>query len=283
MNINWYPGHMKKTRELLQSSLKLVDIVIELLDSRIPISSKNPDIDKIVNNKPRVVVMNKSDLSSEAGNKAWEEYYKKQNVPVVFINAINNMGTEKIIKKINNVLEEKMKQKQKKGIKSTSVRAMIVGVPNVGKSTLINSLAGRKGAKTGNRPGVTKGKQWIKLKGDIELLDTPGILWPKFDDENVALKLAFTGAIRDEILDTETLALKLIEKLHSIDKSLIENRYDIETSEKTPLEIMESIAEKRMCILKGGEVDYTRVSNLILDEFRKGVMGRITLDYPQED
>ncbi|SCG83469.1 hypothetical protein DW1_1901 [Proteiniborus sp. DW1] len=282
MNINWYPGHMKKTKDLITSNLKLVDIVIELLDSRIPYSSKNPDIDKLINNKPRIVVMNKSDLSNEKGNQKWIDYYKSTAQSVILANSINNIGTNNIINEANKVLEEKLELREQKGIRSSSVRAMIVGIPNVGKSTLINSLSGRKGAQTGNRPGITKGKQWIKLKGNIELLDTPGILWPKFDDINVALNLAFTGAIKDEIMDIETLALKLIERLCDQEKTLLENRYDIKVDNCEPIEVMEKIAFKRGCLLKKEEIDYTRVSHLILDEFRRGLIGRITLEYPED-
>lgn len=282
MNINWYPGHMKKTKDLLQNNLKLVDIVIELLDSRIPLSSKNPEIEKIIKDKPRIIIMNKSDLSSEDANKVWINYYKSLNVPVVLVNAMSSTGTDKIMNAINRAMSEKIRAKAEKGIKNTTIRAMIAGIPNVGKSTLINALAGRKGAKTGNKPGITKGKQWIKLRGNVELLDTPGILWPKFDDQNVALNLAFTGAIRDEIMDIETLGLKLVERLISIDNSLLETRYNIEILGNSPLEVVEMIANKRGCILKGGEIDYTRVAHLILDEFRRGYIGRITLDYPED-
>lgn len=282
MNINWYPGHMKKTKDLLQSNLKLVDIVIELLDSRIPLSSKNPDIDKIIKDKPRVVLMNKSDLSNNNANKAWSKYYEEKKIPVVLINAIGSSGTDEIMNIINKVMNDKIKAKSGRGIINTSIRAMIVGIPNVGKSTLINSLAGRKGAKTGNRPGVTKGKQWVKLKGNIELLDTPGILWPKFDDQNVALNLAFTGAIKDEIMDIETLSLKLVERLMCIDKNLLEKRYDLTIQGNSPLEVLDMIAIKRGCILKGREIDYTRVAHLILDEFRRGYIGRISLEYPED-
>lgn len=283
MNINWYPGHMKKTKELLEENLKLVDIVIELLDARIPISSKNPQVDRIIADKPRIVLMNKSDLASQEANDMWKNYFAKQGVSVLFINATYNTGNEKIIEEIQNILKEKIDKRKAKGIKHTVVRAMIVGIPNVGKSTLINSLAGRKGAKTGNRPGVTKCKQWIKLRGNIELLDTPGILWPKFEDKRVALKLAFTGAIRDEVMDTETLALKLLEEILKKDKLLLEKRYGIEiTEEETALSVMEAIAKKRGCIIRGGEPDYTRVSGVILDEFRHGTIGRITLDYPTQ-
>lgn len=282
MNINWYPGHMKKTKDLIINNLKLVDLVIELLDSRIPYSSKNPNIDIIVSNKPRVIIMNKSDLSNEKGNQKWVEYYKSQNIPVILFDATSNVGIGSIMEEANKAVIEKIKAREQKGIKNTSIRAMIVGIPNVGKSTLINSLAGRKGAQTGNRPGITKGKQWIKLKGNIELLDTPGILWPKFEDKDVALNLAFTGAIKDEIMDIETLAFKLIEKLNNIDPVLLENRYEINIESNKPLEIMDKIAIKRGCIIKNQEIDYTRVSHLILDEFRRGLIGRITLEYPED-
>lgn len=282
MNINWYPGHMKKTKDLIMENLKLVDIIIELLDSRIPYSSKNPDIDKIIKNKPRIIVMNKSDLSNEKANHRWIEYYKREKTVVVLANSVNGLGMNKIIDAAHNAVKNKMEAREKKGIKSTSIRAMIVGIPNVGKSTLINSLAGRKGARTGNKPGITKGKQWIKLKGNIELLDTPGILWPKFDDENVALNLAFTGAIKDEIIDIETLALKLIEKLNNNYGDLLEKRFDISIHKDKPIEIMNNIAIKRGCLLKREEIDYSRVSHLILDEFRKGLIGKITLEYPED-
>lgn len=274
---------MKKTKELLIENLKLVDIVIEILDARIPLSSKNPIIDKIINDKPRIVLMNKSDLASESANDIWKKYFEDNNIPVLFINATYNTGTEKILDEINKILKDKIDKRKARGIKNTVIRAMIVGIPNVGKSTLINSLSGRKGAKTGNRPGITQHKQWIKLKGNIDLLDTPGILWPKFEDKRVALKLAFTGAIRDEVLDRETLALKLIEELMQEDGKLLEERFKIEiTEDDTALSIMEEIALKRGCIIRGGETDFTRVSGIILDEFRRGTIGRITLDYPKK-
>ncbi len=282
MNINWYPGHMKKTKDLISNNLKLVDLVIELLDSRIPYSSKNPDIDKLIGNKPRIVVMNKSDLSNEKANRKWIDYYKSTAHSVILANSINNIGTNNIIIEANKAIEEKLQLREQKGIRNTSIRAMIVGIPNVGKSTLINSLAGRKGAQTGNRPGITKGKQWIKLRGNIELLDTPGILWPKFDDKNVALNLAFTGAIKDEIMDIETLALRLIERLSEKERTLLESRYDIKVENDEPIEVMEKIGFKRGCLLKKEEIDYTRVSHLILDEFRRGFIGRITLEYPED-
>jgi ribosome biogenesis GTPase A len=282
MNINWFPGHMKKTRDLLIQNLKLVDIVYELLDARIPMSSKNPEIDKLVSNKPRIIILNKSDLSSDEGNEKWMEFYNKENTNTVLINAVKGVGVNDLLHKSHLIMEDKINRLKSKGIKNKPIRAMIVGIPNVGKSTLINALAGRKSAKTGNRPGVTKGKQWIKLKGNLELLDTPGILWPKFEDENVALNLAFIGAIKDEIMDVETLALRLIERLSIMYPELIRKRYNVEITGREPLEIFNSIAVKRGCLIKGGEIDYSRAAHLVLDEFRRGIIGRITLEYPNK-
>lgn len=281
MNINWYPGHMKKTRESIQENLSNVDLVIELLDARIPYSSRNPIIDEIVKNKPRVIILNKSDLSDKRLNTIWMNYFRDKGVSAITFNSL----TDKVDKLINlsiDATKEKRASLEKKGVINRPVRAMIIGIPNVGKSTLINNLTGRKGAKTGNKPGITRQNQWIKIKGKIELLDTPGILWPKFEDKKVGLNLAFTGAIKDDILDTETLALKLVEKIISIDEGYLNNRYDIIAKNKTSLEVMEDIAKRRGCIIRGGEIDYTKVSHIILDEFRKGIIGNITLELPKE-
>ena len=282
MNINWYPGHMKKTRESIEKNLSLVDVVFELIDSRIPNSSQNPVIDNILGNKPRIIIMNKADLSDSSTNKQWQDYFNQKGITSILFDSLSGRGIDKLLSLSKEVTEEKRVAYEKRGVINRPIRAMILGVPNVGKSTIINTLAGRKSAKTGNRPGVTKINQWIKIKGVLELLDTPGILWPKFEDEEVGLNLAFTGAIKDEILDTDTLALRLLEKLIYISPELLEDRYNIELENKTPLEIMEAIAAKRGCLIKGGEIDYTKVSNIILDEFRKGIIGNITLELPKE-
>ena len=282
MNINWYPGHMKKTRESIEKNLKMVDVVYELIDARIPYSSQNPLIDTIIKDKPRIVILNKYDLADASANQMWKKYFEDKNINAVLLNSIHGKGVDKLISTSHEVTAEKRMGFEKRGVVSRPIRAMIIGIPNVGKSTLINSLSGRKGAKTGNRPGITRTNQWIKIKGKLELLDTPGILWPKFEDRKVGLNLAFTGAIKDEILDTETLALRLVEKLIKISPELLENRYNIEVDENG-LETMERIAKKRGCIIRGGEIDYTKVSNIILDEFRKGIIGNITLEYPREE
>lgn len=282
LHINWYPGHMKKTKDLLRDNLKLVDAVVELLDSRIPFSSKNPDIDRFVGDKPRVVVLNKSDLADKEKLDSWVEYYKKQGIKAIPVDTSRGMGLNKIINECKNVTREKMNNLKEKGRKERAIRIMIVGVPNVGKSSIINKLTGRKSAQTGDKPGVTKGKQWVRLKGDLELLDTPGILWPKFEDQEVALNLAFTRAIKDEILDVETLALKLIERLMDIEPEKLKARYKLEELGSTPLETMDMIGRKRGFITGRKELDYTRIATTVLNEFRDGKIGKITLETPED-
>lgn len=281
MNINWYPGHMKKTKESIQDNLKLVDVIFELIDSRIPYSSRNPMIDSIVGNKPRIIILNKSDLADPKANIIWQDYFYNKNSPSVLINSLKGKGIDKLIALSNEVTSEKKLSYEKRGVKNLPIRAMIIGIPNVGKSTLINTLSGRRGAKTGNKPGITKTNQWIKTKGNIELLDTPGILWPRFEDQQVGLNLAFTGAIKDEILDVETLALKFIENINKIYPQVLADRYRIKLEDKTAIEILDSIGSKRGCIVKGGEIDYTKTSNIVFDDFRKGNMGKITLELPE--
>jgi ribosome biogenesis GTPase A len=282
MNINWYPGHMKKTKDLLQENLKLVNIVIEVIDARIPIASKNPDFDQLFRDKKRLIVLNKYDLADPNLNKVWEEYYRSMGWSVVLYNSTNNKELRKLENAIADASKEITERYRKKGIQNKTIKAMIVGIPNVGKSTLINSLARRKSAKTGNMPGVTKGKQWIHLTGNIDLLDTPGILWPKFDDEQGALHLAFTGAIKDEVLVLEEIALKFVEKMEELNKTdAILEKYQIEKGEK-PLDILDNIAFKKGFIINRTEIDYLRVANLLLNDYRSGKLGLITLEKPEE-
>lgn len=279
-NINWYPGHMKKTRELIKDNLKLVDLVIEVLDARIPISSRNPIIDELVGSKPRVIALNKTDIASDKETKRWSEYFANEGSTPVAINAQSGSGVSnllKLLERIENQLSEgKMRQKP--------LRMMIVGVPNVGKSSLINRLTGRKATQIGNRPGVTKGKQWLRLKNGMELLDTPGILWPKFEDNRVGIYLAFCGSIKDEILDLPTLALELIKVLRRDYPSLLLERYKLDDSclEYEDVELLDEICRRRGYILPGKRIDYDRAGKAILDDFRSGKIGRITLEIAGE-
>lgn len=282
LHINWYPGHMKKTKELVQNNLKLVDVVIELLDARIPLSSKNPDIDRLAKDKPRVVVLNKSDLSDKVKLNKWISYYQSKGIKAIPVDTLKGSGVNKIVEECKNVTKEKMDSLKEKGRKERAIRVMIVGVPNVGKSSLINKLTGRKSTQTGDRPGVTKGKQWVRLKGNLELLDTPGILWPKFENQEIALNLAFTRAIKDEILDIDTLGLKFIEKLSNIEPEKLMARYKLDKIGEEPLETMEMIGRKRGFILGKNELDYTRIAKTVLNEFREGKIGQITLEVPED-
>ena len=282
LNINWYPGHMKKTRELVSNNLKLVDVVIELLDARIPYSSKNPDIDRLVGDKPRIVLLNKADLCKKEDLDMWISYYAKKGIKALTINSMTGVGVNKIGAECKALTKDMIEKFEEKGRKARGIRLMIVGVPNVGKSSLINKLSGRKSAQTGDRPGVTKGKQWVKIRGNMELLDTPGILWPKFDDQNVALNLAFTRAIKDEILDIETLGLRLIEKLSVIAPESLMERYKLDEIHPMGIDTMEAIGRKRGFIMGNKEIDYTRVATTVLNEFRDGKIGKITLERPSE-
>lgn len=276
MNINWYPGHMKKTIEDIQAKTKLVDFYIEIIDSRIPIASRNPLLAKTLANKKGLLILNKSDLSDEAQNKKWVEKLSNEKDNAILYSA-QNPNVNLVIDASFKLMEEEIKRKNDRGVNMGPLRAMIVGIPNSGKSTFINGVSKRKATKTGNRPGITKTNQWIKINPNLHLLDTPGVLWPKFEDQNIARNLAFTGAIKDEIMDIETLALKLIEKLEKIDPTILEKRYSI-TSGPQPIDTMEKIGRARGALLRGNEIDYTKVANIVLDEFRKGVLGRITLE-----
>ncbi len=281
MNINWYPGHMKKTIEDIEKKLKLVDFVIEIIDSRIPFSSRNPLFDDLFKNKKRLLIFNKSDLSDPKLNEEWMEKITDENNFAISYNAMKP-NENLVVKKSEKLMADEIKKYEDKGLNKGPLRAMIVGIPNSGKSTFINSISGTKSAKTGNRPGVTKTNQWIKIHSKLHLLDTPGVLWPKFE-EKVGLNLAFTGAIKDEIMDRETLALKLIGKLKKIDPVALEERYKLSNIEdKEAIEIMDEIGKNRGALMRGGLIDYEKVSGIILDEFRKGTLGRITLEEPNE-
>ncbi len=273
-SINWYPGHMKKTRELISENLKLVDMVIEVIDARIPVSSRNPIIDEIVGKKPRIVLLNKSDLSDAAQNRAWGEHFEAQGYYGMAMNCMSGGG----VKELFRLLERLKADKNKEQVRNKPFRLMIVGVPNVGKSSLINRMTGKKSTKTGDRPGVTKGKQWLTLSNGMQLLDTPGILWPKFEDPKAGLDLAFCGSIKDEILDTATLALELIKVLQAEYPEQLMARYKIDEICEEALDTMEAIAVKRGWILSGKRIDYERCGRTILDEFRAGLIGRITLE-----
>lgn len=279
-SINWFPGHMAKTRRQIKESLSLVDAVIEIRDARIVSSSANPEIDEICSSKPRVILLNKSDLAEDSINKEWEKYLATDKVNVLPVNCITGKGLNNIKPVLNSLLKEKLERVKNKGIINYTIRAMVVGIPNVGKSSFINKMAKNNIAQIGDRPGVTKSKQWIKTSLGIELMDTPGILWPKFQDETVGLNLAFTGAIKDEIMDIEELALKLIEFLQNYYPDRIRERYKLEELSEIPLDNMEAIAKKRGAIVRGGEVDYNRVSIMLLDEFRGGKLGKISLERP---
>lgn len=276
-HINWYPGHMKKTRELIAENLKMVDIVIEVIDARIPVSSRNPIIDELVKNKRRLIILNKSDLSDPKANEAWAETFKKQGNLVLTMNCMTGIGVGQLYKLLSRLQDEKNEGQLRK----KTLRMMIVGVPNVGKSSLINRMTGKKSAKTGDRPGVTKGKQWLGLENGMQLLDTPGILWPKFEDPQVGLNLAFCGSIKDEILDTASLALELIKVLQRDYPQLLRERYKLDELDEDALVNMEAIAAKRGFILSGKRVDYERCARTVLDEFRGGKIGNITLEKVQ--
>lgn len=282
LHINWYPGHMKKTRDLVRNNLKLVDVVVELLDSRIPFSSRNPDIDNLAGNKPRVVILNKCDLADRAKLDKWIKYYKDRGIKAIPVDTLKGVGLNKLVDECRNAVKDKMDALKEKGRKERPIRIMIVGIPNVGKSSIINKLTGRKSTVTGDRPGVTKGKQWVRLKGNLELLDTPGILWPKFEDQKIALNLAFTRAIKDEILDIDTLGLKFIEKMSEIEPEKLKARYKLDSLGEEPLKTMEMIGRKRGFILGRNELDYTRIAKTVLNEFREGKLGQITLEVPED-
>lgn len=280
MNYQWYPGHMTKAKRAMQEDLKLIDLIIELVDARIPLSSRNPDIDELGKNKSRLVLLNKADLADPAVNKEWCSYFQQKGIHVLEINAKSGAGLKAIQGKVQEACREKLERDQRRGILNRPVRAMVAGIPNVGKSTFINSFAGRACTKTGNKPGVTKGKQWIRLNKGLELLDTPGILWPKFEDQAVGMKLAFIGSINDEILVREELALDLIRFLEETYPGLLRERYHVE--EEDALFVLEGICESRKCYKRGQEPDLEKAAGILIDDFRNGRLGRISLERPGE-
>ena len=282
MHFQWYPGHMTKAKRMMQEDMKLIDLVIELVDARIPLSSRNPDIDELGKNKSRLILLNKSDLVTEKSNDIWEKYFKDKGYYVVRINSKNGTGIRQIDSVVQEACKEKIERDRRRGILNRPVRAMVVGIPNVGKSTFINAYAKKACTKTGNKPGVTKGKQWIRLNKNIELLDTPGILWPNFDDQLVGMRLAMIGSINDDILNTTELGFELIKFIHANYEGLLEKRYAIKESEDT-LEMLTQIAISRHCILKGNEPDLDKAANIVLDEFRAGTIGKITLEFPEQE
>ena len=280
MHFQWYPGHMTKAKRMMQENIGLVDLVIELLDARMPLSSRNPDIDELGKHKARLVLLNKSDLASDRWNDAWVAYFAEMGIRAVKVNSKTGGGIKSIKSVVQEVCKEKIARDRKRGILNRPIRAMVVGIPNVGKSTFINALAGKACTKTGNKPGVTKGKQWIRLNKQVELLDTPGILWPKFEDQTVGLRLAFIGSIKDELLNMEDIAAELIGFLQEHNVGVLSKQYAIDES-KSKYECLEEIARSRHCLSRGSELDLEKAARLLLDDTRNGRIDRITFEFPQ--
>ena len=282
MNIQWYPGHMTKTRRMIVDQIKNVDAVCEILDSRIPISSRNPDIDNICGNKPRMVILNRLDLADPDATNRWANYFKKKGIAAVATDCKSRRGIANFTPAVRQLLHEKIERNAAKGM-TKSLRIMIVGIPNVGKSTLINQISGRKGAKAENRPGVTRGKQWVAVDKDLLLLDTPGILWPKFEDPNVGLMLAYTGAVKEDVIDVEGLSCRLMELLWQRYPDKVKERYGIDCEPDTPgWQLLEAAGKKRGFLLARGEINTERMAKVLLDEFRDGKLGRFTLEVPED-
>ncbi len=284
MVLQWFPGHMAKTRRLITDSLKLVDVVVELVDARLPLSSRNPEIDKIVGHRPRVLVLNKSDISDSETNEKWVKYFESKGITTILMDSQSGKGLKNLDNAIDTVLAEKFERERLKGMQRRTVKMMVVGIPNVGKSSFINRLSGRAATKVGDRPGITTAKQWIKVAGRYEILDTPGILWPKFDDIEVAKRIAYTGGIKDEIMDVEELAFYLIGYLRQNYPDLLKERFKLTENldEYEDFDLVELIGKKRGCIISGGNVDTLRAANLILDDFRAARIGKISLEYPEK-
>lgn len=279
MNIQWFPGHMTKTIRLIEENIKLVDIVVEILDARLPKSSKNPEIDNLIKNKPRLVVLNKSDIADSVQTQKWINHFASQGISAIAVSSTTGKSLKIVLDKCTEVLKDKIEAWKKRGIVNRSVKIMVVGVPNVGKSSFINKIANKKSAKVGDRPGVTRGKQWIRIASGFELLDTPGVLWPKFDDMEVGIKLAFCGAVKDEIMDIELLAVKLLEYLKEEYPASLTERYKMKDFENLDgYEMLIMLGKKRGFVVSGGEIDTLRAANILLDEFRGALLGKITLD-----
>ena len=282
MNIQWYPGHMTKAKRAMKEDIKLIDLVIELVDARVPLSSRNPDIDDLAKGKARMVLLNKSDLADERVNAQWAAWFEAKNIHAVKVDSRNKGTLKQVQSVVQEACKEKIERDRKRGIMNRPIRTMVVGIPNVGKSTFINSFAGKACAKTGNQPGVTKGNQWIRLNKTLELLDTPGILWPKFEDQAVGLKLALIGSINDQILNKDDLACRCIRILKERYPGMVSQRFGLETEDKEPAAILEDVARLRSCLMKGGELDIARAAAMVLDDFRSGKLGRVTLERPED-
>lgn len=281
MNFQWYPGHMTKARRMMQENIKLIDLVIELVDARIPMSSRNPDIDELGRGRARLILLNKSDLADDRCTDEWVAYFKGKGYSVVKVNSRKGGGMKSIQNVIQEACREKIERDRKRGILNRPVRAMVVGIPNVGKSTFINFLAGKACAKTGNKPGVTKGKQWIRLNKNVELLDTPGILWPKFEDQTVGLRLALIGSIKDEIMNIEELAAELCGFMKKEYPGRLAEKYAVDEVEDN-YQMLEQIAESRHCLVRGNELDTKKAASMLLDDFRNGKIGPLTLEFVKE-
>ena len=281
MNIQWYPGHMTKARRMMQEDIKLIDIVIELVDARLPLASKNPDIDDLAKGKARLILLNKSDMADPKYTKLWESYFKAKGFFVLQINARTGAGMKAVTGVVNEACKEKIERDRRRGIKNRPIRAMIVGIPKVGKSTFINSYAGKACTKTGNKPGVTKGKQWIKLNKNDELLDTPGILWPRFEDQAVGQKLAISGSIKDDILNITELAMKLADYMSKNYPGTMASRYGIEESDDS-VKVLADIAIAKCCLMKGGEPNIDKAASMLIDDFRSLRLGKVTLEQPPQ-
>lgn len=283
MLIQWFPGHMAKTKRLIIEHLKAVDVAVELLDARIPISSANPMVEKLLENKPRIIVLNKSDLADANVTQEWVEYFKKQKIDVIPVSTYNGKDKKKLINLIREKARPVLERWQRRGMKNRSVRIMILGIPNVGKSTLINFLSGSRATRTANTPGHTRGKQWVRLSSGLDLLDTPGVLWPKFEDQVAALRLAATGAIAGDIFDASEVVTALLNALKETSPKILKEKYNIEDVNQDPQILLEMIGKRRGCLLSGGAIDYTRAETLVLTDFRSGKLGKVTLDMPPKE